>query len=360
MSAIYGVLGINDTDRVFLNTLGQRVIFDAVVETLRIHNEELTAMLGAFVDQTTSDFKFRYKLPGGGRLQRRGGQAQSGAVKAIGQWDVAFPLEEWGDQIAGDRISYAYATIQELNRNLDTIQARNINTVRHELLYALFHGAAWTFDDELNGDLTIQPLAAGESGVLYPPVEGSESEATEDHYLESGYTAANISDTNDPVQTIADDIDHHPGLGGGEKVVFINRAQKAKVAALSDYYPVLSSNAQRASTDQIAAGDGPSVPGEIIGWHEGAGAWISQWSGIPSGWMFGLSTSAPPPLVMRVDPEYTNLPRGLAMVAESDREPFSQSHYSHRFGFGVGNRLNGVAMELSADADDYDAPSAYA
>ena len=41
MSGIYGVLKVADTDRVFLNTLGQSLVYDAVNEYMRLHNAEL-------------------------------------------------------------------------------------------------------------------------------------------------------------------------------------------------------------------------------------------------------------------------------------------------------------------------------
>ena len=77
MSGIYGVLGLANNERVFLSTLGQGVIYDAVNEYLAFHNEELARTLSVFVDETTSDHKRRYMLPGGGRLQNMGFNPQS-------------------------------------------------------------------------------------------------------------------------------------------------------------------------------------------------------------------------------------------------------------------------------------------
>ena len=41
MSGIFGALGINDTERVMLSTMGQRVVFDAVNQVLGDHNADL-------------------------------------------------------------------------------------------------------------------------------------------------------------------------------------------------------------------------------------------------------------------------------------------------------------------------------
>lgn len=357
MSAIYGVLNINDTDRVFLNTIGQRVIYDAVNEVLRMHNEELVAATAVFVEGTTSDHKLRYKLPGGGRLQRRGGHAQSAAVKATGQWDVAFPLEEFGDQVAIDRVAYAYMTVQDLNRHLDTVLIRDINTRRYELLYALLNNSARTFADDQWGDLTIQPLANGD-GTLYPPVAGSEGEATADYYIPSGYAAADISDTNDPIVTVVNTLEDRFGsvAGGSNIVVFISDAQAPAVQGLTNFVDVIDRNIQPGTQTALPVGM-PNVPGRIIGRH-GSGAWVSEWRWIPAGYMLGVHLEAPAPLMERVDPDYTGLARGLQLVSESDVYPFEQSHYTDRFGFGVGNRLNGVVIQLTENGS-YSPPAAY-
>ena len=73
----------------------------------------------------------------------------------------------------------------------------------------------------------------------------------------------------------------------------------------------------------------------------------------------GIHLDAPKPIMQRVDPADTGLPRGLALVARDENYPFTSSFYSHRFGFGVGNRLNGVVMELGTGGS-YTVPTAYA
>ena len=124
-----------------LSSLGQRVVFDAVNQVLGDHNADLQAAMSVFVQETTSDYKIRYKLPGGGRLQRIGDNSKAGAVKAYGGWDVALPLENFAAALAYNRIGYAYMSAQELARHLDTIMVQDRNTVRHEMLRALFRTA---------------------------------------------------------------------------------------------------------------------------------------------------------------------------------------------------------------------------
>lgn len=359
MAGIFGVLNLNDTERVFANTVGQSAIYDAAQQVLAQHNAELMAAIQVFVEAETEDHKRRYMLPGGGRLQRRGSDSPTGAVKASGSWDVAFPLEDFGAQVAADMVDWAYMTVQDVQRHLDTVMQQDINTVRFELLKALLNNAQDTFSDPLYGSLSIEPLANGDS-VLYPPVLGSETEATDDHYLESGYAAGSISDSNDPYETIVDELEEHFGTvsGGGSTVVFINNAQSSITRTLTDFDPVVDQFIRPGDDTDVPIGPPVPVPGRVLGRHN-AGCWVVEWRWIPANYMVGVYLDAPPPLLMRVDPADTGLPRGLALVSDSDTNPFVQSHYRHRFGFGAGNRLNGVVMELGTGGS-YTPPSGYA
>lgn len=356
MSAIYGILGISDTDRAYVNTLGQQLVFDAVSNLLDEYSIDLAAAQRVFIERETENYKFRYKLPGGGRMQRRGGQAQSGAVKANGGWDIALPLEDFGDQVASSDIAIAYMSIQELDRHLDTIMIRNTNTVRYEILRSLFRNDARSFEDDHWGTLTVQPLANGDS-VVYPPIMGSMNEATEQLYIESGYLLATISDVNNPLPTMRNKLESHYGAtqGGSAIVVFFNETATAKFEALADFEPVPDNFLMMGDNANIPV-NLPDVPGRIVGRCNGV--WCVEWRWMPTNYLFGLHLEAPKPLLMRVDPASTGLGRGLQLVARNATYPFEQAFYRHRFGLGVGNRLNGVVMELG-NGGSYTIPTGY-
>ncbi len=359
MAGIFSVLGISDTERVMVQTVGQRVVYDAVQQVLQEYNDGLSKALGVFVGESTSDYKLRYKLPGGGRLQRRGGQAPSGAVKAYGSWDVAFPLEDFGAQVAGDRVSMAYMTLKDLQNHLDSVMIRDINTMRFEILKALLNNVQDTFTDPLYGSLSIEPLANGDT-VVYPPVLGAEDEATDDHYLESGYAYTAITDTNNPLVTMRNELEEHFGAptGGSNIVVFINNEETPYIEALSSFDAVTDRFIRAGEDTDEPIGLPFDLPGKILGRCDGV--WVVEWRYIPAKYMVGIHLDAPAPLIQRVDPEDTGLPRGLALVSESGdaNYPFTQSQFVHRFGFGAGNRLNGVVMELGSGGS-YGIPTGY-
>ena len=359
MSGIFGALGVNDTERGFIATVGQAVVYDAIQKYLADVNAEVNSAMSIFVERTTSDHKLRYKLPGGGRLQRVNTQARPGAVKANGGWDVALPLESFGAMIAGGRVDWAYMTPADVERHLATITQQNLATVRFEILKALLNNTQRTFVDPLWGSLSIEPLANGDS-VVYPPALGSETEASDDHYLESNYAAANISDTNDPYATIIAELEEHFGAptGGSNLCVFINNAQVAKTQALTKFDAVNDRFLQMGANANIPQGLPVNMPGRVLGRHTD-GCWVVEWRFVPASYLVGVHLDAPKPLLMRVDPSDTGLSAGLQLVAEDEEHPITSSHYEHRFGLGCGNRLNGVVMELGVGGS-YSIPTGYA
>lgn len=361
MAGIYGMLGLADNDRSYLNTIGQEVVYDAARLYLQQHNAEVTRAYAAFVETTTTAFKERYKLPGGGRLQRRGGMAQSGAVSVVGQWDVAYPLESFGAQFAADRKSASYMTVEQFNNELETIRIQDINTRRFEILRALMNNTARTFVDEWpggGGTLSIVPLA-NQDGTLYPPILGSETEQQRQHYITSGYAASAISDTNNPYFTLRDGLEAVFGApqGFGNIACMINNAQAARTEALTDFVPIEDIGIQLGDDDSRPRGIPAGLPGRAIG--RVSGAWVVEWRWVPANYIVAVNLDAPPPLKERIHPEFTGLGSGLQLIAEDEKYPIESSHYEDDFGFGVGNRLNGMVMELTTDAT-YDIPAAYA
>lgn len=358
MSGIFGALNLNDNDRSFVNVIGQRLVFDAVQDVLTRFNEDLRQAYSIFVEETTEDFKRRYLLPGGGYLQRRGGSAQSAAVKGAGKWDIALPLEDFGAQVAENDIAIAYMNMQQLNRHLDTVTMQSINTMRREILKAVFNNTVFSFNDPINGTLAVQPLANGDS-VTFPPKIGNDSEATENHYFGLNYVSASISDTNNPYITIRDHLEEHFGAATGYEniVVFINNAETAKTQALAAFDEVPDRFLIPSINRDVPTGLPVNLPGRVLG--RCSGVWVVEWRFVPAGYMFGtyVEDGVPKPLIQRVDPADTGLPTGLTLVGSENDTPFIDAHYRHRYGFGAGNRLNGVCAQLVASTS-YTIPTA--
>lgn len=359
MSGLAGILNISDTERAFVNTVGQQVVFDAVNQLLADYNEELALTTSVFIDRETEKFKMRYLLPGGGKLQRMGRQAPAGAWKRYGYYDVAFPLRQWGAQLAGDRVDMAYMTIAELDAHLDSIMIADLNTMRWRILTSIFEDTNLTFTDPIHGNITVTRLA-NTDGTLYPPVLGSETEADDDHYAETAYNVAAIAAANNPVVTIRDEIaEHFGGIGsaGREFVFFHANDMLTKLTAIAGYTAISDQYIQIASTTADVRA-WPQVPGRVHG--RGWGAWLVEWDGwIPDTYCMGILMGVPPPLMKRVDPADTGLGRGLQLVAVDREHPMVGSHFEHRYGLACGNRLSAAVLEVSGGGATYTPPTAY-
>ncbi len=360
MAGIFGHLNLSDSDRVYNSTVGQATVWQAVQDYVSRVNADIQAAMSVFVERTTSDHKLRYKLPGGGSLQRRGSDGRYGSVKVVGQWDVAFPLEDFGAQISGNDVDMAYMTVAELDRHVSTVVTQNVNTVRFELLKALLNKAQDSFTDPLWGALLIEPLANGDA-VVYPPVLGSEIEAVEQHYIGTNYVAADISDTNNPFPVLVDELEEHFGVPatGSNIAAFINNAQSAKVKALSNFDPLEDRFLRPGAMADTLVNLPTGLPGTIIGRCDGC--WVIEWRFMPANYMLGIHLDVPKPVLRRIDPSDTGLGDGLMLLTEAADEefPFSASFWRHRFGLGVGNRLNGVAYQFVASTT-YTTPTDYA
>lgn len=365
MSTIFGAINLADTDRVFSGGVDQKEIYAAAVEWINAQNAAVDAALSVFVEQDTAAYSIRYKLPGSGYLQERNEMGRPALVKAGGYWDVAFPLRDFGAGVGWNDVARAYMTAAELDRHIQTVYNQNVNTIRFEMLKALFKNTTTTFVDPVNGSLTVQPLANGDA-VVYPPVLGSLSEATDDHYLESNYLYTAISDVNNPYATMSAELEEHFGspTGGAEIAVFQPASVSPYTRALTDFVPVGDMGVVYGSDSDTAGPIPPELSriGRVLGRMEGSGVWVVEWRYMPTAatpYLLGIHLGAPKPLIRRVDPADTGLGTGLQLVAEDEEYPFTQMYWRNRFGFGVGNRLNGVVMELAAGGT-YTIPTVYA
>jgi hypothetical protein len=358
MSTIFGLAQLSAADYQFMRQADNRLIYDAVNVYLQQAMMDMRDSASLFIEGTTTKAKEQYQLPMGGRMQERSGQTKSDSVRRSGKWDVAYPIKEFGDTVATTDVDMAYMTPAEFQTHIDGVLIRAANTYRFEILRRVFKNTTDSFTDARLGSLTIQPLANGTAGELYPPEHGSESEATQDHYLESNYDASAISDTNNPIKTMTDKLILRYGrrTGGIPIVTLINSAQRAKIEALTNFRPYVPTPINPGADTDIVIAD-PAGVGETIGYINSS--WVSVWDWIPSNYLVSVYQEAPKPLFERIDLPETGLGQGLQLVSRSADYPLLYNEWRWRFGVGTGNRLNGVVMELGTGGT-YSIPSDYA
>jgi hypothetical protein len=357
VQTIPGILGIQDSERTFVEGVGQRQVFDATQEYVAMVNEDLARVTALFIDRTTEDHKFRYYLPADGEMQRVSDLGRPGERKITGSWDVALPLEAFGDALGTSRIDLAYMTLADYQRHVEGIALRASNTLRKEILRTLFDNVNYNFVDPLRGTLGIKALA-NTDGTLYPPVAGGTTAADATHYVESAYATASITDTNNPIKTISRALRARFSANGTarRRVILVASGAQDYLEALTDFEQADDVNLQRGANANSVLNIPGAIPGEIIGYCNEA--YVAVWDWMPANYMIGIDLQADKPIQMRVDPGYTNLPRGLTLVTESDVFPLTKSDWQWRFGLGVVNRLNGFIMELGIGGS-YSIPSGY-
>ena len=359
MSAIFGVLGVEDTEAALLDHIGQGLVFDAINEVLGFHNADVAVATGVFVKGETEKYTERWLMPGSGMMSPAG-QDPFGpppAVQRYGSWDVSYRLTEYAEAIAGSRVGLAYMTLQELDAHLDTIMERNMARHRELMLIALMESTNLTWADTKHGSLTIRRLA-NTDGTTYPPLPGSTTEAQDNHYVDAAYNIAGIAAATNPAVDLRDEIIEHFGgrLTTGTDVLYIHGSDQ------TDYLTAIAGYVARGD-DKINWGDDTDLAkmvDGIPGWLHGRGwgVWLTEWAWMPD--EFGLAVLlSKPPLVRRVDTAASGLPRGLTLVATNNDHPLQASFFSDRFGYAVGNRLSAACIEINAGGATYTPPTAY-
>jgi len=355
-----GILNIEDSERVYVNTVGQRVVYDAVNQILAEWNANLVAMMNLFIEGTTDLVEEKFKNLQGGRMQRQGTMGVAGAGRTQGSWTVAYPLYQFGDAIGYDEISSAYLTVAEVDRHLAALLGRSIHTMRWELLHRLLDNVNDSITDRYHDDksLTIRALA-NTDGTIYPPLAAQEDGAEDNHYLAAGYLTGAISNTNNPVKTLVAEVSEHFGEPEDlQLMTFIHSDERDSVEALTNFTEVSDRYIKEGddTAQLIGAPSGVKIPGTIIGRTNDS--WISKWDYLPTGYLMTIMLAGDRPLKMRVDPSDVGLPQGLQLVsASAENFPFYDAQYRHRFGLGTYNRLGAAIMHLTAGS--YTVPAAY-
>lgn len=358
MATIFTTSGMNSTDFDFVVKANQQLVYDDIMVYVGMAMQAQEKALATFVQSVTTMFQERYQLPVVGRMQQVTELTRGNAVARYDGYNVGYPIKQYSDSLVQGLVDMAYTTPDELEAHVDGIITRARNVKRHEILRRLFKSSTDSHTDKRYGTITVQPLANGDS-VNYPPVEGSDTEATDNHYLESGYAATAINDTNNPYLTLANELIEHTGDTTGDVpiIAFIHPDEQPETEALTGFTPYVPAAIQPGSnTDSVLRPPG-NPPGKTIGYVNGL-CWVQTWRWMPTGYIVAVNTSAPAPLKMRVDPADTGLGAGNLLPFTDDEHPLQFRDWMMRFGVGCGNRLGAAVMELGTGGT-YTVPTIY-
>lgn len=350
---LYGFHELKDifTDRIVGNTI--RLVDTAIQQAVEEHNRQLDALLGLFVERTTEP-QLRYLQGANMRLQPLDDDGRARPVKVSGYYDVGFPLQSAGSAWGANYVTRAKMTVEDANRITASMLIADARWVRDHILAALFANAAWTFEDELYGNLTVRPLAITSDGITYQLATGADAGGTDQHLLAQANAIGAGADN--PFPTIYTELTEHPENAGATIIALIPTGLKASVQALATFNPILDPNIRPgANSDALVGTLGVDVPGTVFG-YEDSGVWLVEWPNMVANYIVAVAAGPNPrPLAMREDPEAEL--RGFQRVAERNDHPFYESQFLRRAGFGAWNRVGALAYRIGNGA--YAVPTNY-
>lgn len=360
---LFGHLGFQDRATPFANPASLAVFYEETVRLLRQYNADTAAVSQFLISKVTEEVQELYAQQAvGGMMQARGGLEQSKAVKGFAGYTIGYPIGEFGDQIAADKIGVLSLTAEQYDTHVQTVFKRHSARRRYEMLRRLFNNTSETFTDPKFGTVTVYPLANGDAFV-YPTGVGGGPTSTANHYIGANYTA--ITDVNNPFKLIVAKLARIFGnIAGGQPILtFINSAQTAETEALAAFVPIYDRYIQEPTTVATLR-NLPVLPGSANLIGRTNGTWVAEWdAAVDPGYMLGFHLAVDPPLAERRDPAAWGIPAGLHVTATSSGDaesyPFEQRHFLDRVGYGARNRLNGVVLQLVASTT-YTPPAQYA
>jgi hypothetical protein len=355
MSLFGGILDVDDTDRKLTAlALEDRDFTSAINRVLAKYQAERNAAQQLFLQGETTMPQEAVRLGGFDEGQEIGPDGRPLETHVGGTTNVAYPLKRVAWAIGWNIETFARMTIADLDREVMAKTAGNAKRHMREIFRALLGSANYAYSDDIYGELTVRRLANGD-GTLYPPVAYADEEAEDNHYLVAGYSAAEISATNNPLRTLAEEVREH-FTSTTRIVAFMNSADRADLLAkLPNFVDVaVPGIAPGIAEARVLDETAPTVPGDLLGIDGDSGAYVYVYDRIPAGYIAAGAVDEAPPLKRRV-PEAASL-QGFAMLTEESHLPFYKRTWIERFGYGVANRLSFAVLQLKASGS-YDVPA---
>lgn len=349
---LYGFLQLKDLKDRRVTEVGVDVVNRAIEATVEEHNRQIQVVLNLFAERTT-EFKEKFTSPVAARLQPLDENGRARPIKPLGQYGIAYPLQEGGTAWGANYRTSKKMTVQEANDITATLVSADVRWLRDHILAAVFTNVSWTFNDPEHDALTIKGPANGDTDT-YMIAAGADAGATDTHFFAQ---AAAIADATNPFPTIYSELTEHPE-NSGDVIAFIPTANKTAAQGLATFTPTRDPNLTLGANQTQLTGNLnaalPSGPTSLLG-YEDSGVWLAEWKTLPTDYIVAVTTGGERPLKMREEPQEDL--QGFNKVAERNDHPFYESQYLRIAGFGANNRVGVVVYRVGNGA--YAIPTNY-
>jgi hypothetical protein len=336
---MYGFVSLQNVFSRRVLDVGVNEVFTAIAETVDEHNRTLQLFMGALLQRTT-DFQTRFRTMGTARLQPIDENSLALPIQTGAFYTVGFPIQRGGVAWGQGYEAGVKMTVEQANENTRLMIDADSNWMRDQILGALFNNVSYTFTDEQYGDVTVRPLANGDTQT-YNVVGNPLAPVTAQHFLAQANAIADGADN--PFDDIYDLLSQYPG-NTRNIWVLVPSNLLASIRALGSFLPVADPNVRVGANSNVLVG-APDIalPGITRGYVEEK-VFIREWKGMPSNYMIAMAEGSPPPLAMRED-ESPEL-QGFHLESDETRFPWRELQYRRKVGFGALNRTAAAVIRI--------------
>lgn len=363
MTTQYGIIGSANVQSELITTFGVEAVMSDIVLATQEYNRQIDRLMSSWAMDTVNH-QVRHYLPSYSTLQPLDDFGNPKPQNETGYFDAAFPIYGGGKAWGTNRVSRSLMTVEQASRQTSAVFRADADWIRRHMLAATVTNTTRTYQDELYGSLTVQPLAndtgAGD-GVTYVRRDGTS--AIDNHYL--AQTNAIADGTDNPFPAIYTELDEHPS-NSGPYVAYVASDLVTSIEGLTDLIEpddptlITSTNTTRlvlqlnpdiskhGQLDQVIL-FGQRYIGRVNGVH------IVEWSSMPSGYMTVHATGAGQFLGKRQYPT-ADLMGLFPEMADIDGNTMV-NRFLRYCGFGVMNRVAALVYQIGNAT--YQIPTGY-
>lgn len=359
----YGTLSLLDTlmvrDNANVFDYGEDLLYQSLNDLLDVHNTMTQQMITLFVEYTTDN------------IRRFGAGSVSGEMVEIDEWglsdvqktavtgyDIGFPLRNYQYSLGWTRKYFELKAVSDIAKEFVAAQEADVRNIKRQLLKALFNPTNYSFIDRLANSQTLpvkRLINADSTAIPINEFGTTFNGATHTHYLARAGGAVAASDITAAIDTV---VEH--GVGGGQVLLLINKAQEAAVAAMTPFTPLQAPMVDLGpgSTVELVARMSRENPYRIddrpIGvWDGYVVVHTKPW--IPANYIVVIVVGSQKGKVLTFRTRPVNGYGLFQMRAEHEHYPLRAQHMEREFGVGVWQRFG--ASILYTGNTTYTAPT---